>query len=46
MNQEPGGLKGGKRQGHNHSGEKNPFYGRHHTEVSKAQISKSRVGSN
>lgn len=46
MNQEPGGLNGGQRQGHNHSGGKNPFYGRHHTEASKAQISKSRVGSN
>mgnify|MGYP003226379983 CR=1 FL=1 len=45
MNQEPGGLKGGKRQGHNHNGEHNPFYGRQHTEESKTQISKARLGS-
>lgn len=44
MNQEPGGLNGGKRKGHNHTGINNPFYGKHHTEESKVSISKSRLG--
>ena len=44
MNQEPGGLNGGKRKGHNHTGINNPFYGKHHTEESKVSISKARLG--
>lgn len=45
MNQEPGGLNGGKRKGHNHTGNRNPFYGKHHTEESRSAISKARLGT-
>lgn len=44
MNQAPGGLNGGAHKGKNHFGEKNPFYGRKHTEESKKKMSIAKKG--
>lgn len=44
MNECAGGLLGGSPKGIDHSGKKNSFYGKHHTEESKKKISEAKKG--
>lgn len=44
MNECAGGLLGGAPKGIDHSGKKNSFYGKHHTEESKKKISEAKKG--
>lgn len=39
MNMVPGGKLGGRPKGHYHMGEKNPFYGKKHSEETKRKMS-------